>query len=306
MTADQKQPWTEGNVRLFRAAMDALDDAIYLVDATTLSFIDVNEAGCRAQGRTREEVFALGPATILGITRDELHSTYAALIERSTGTEVLELLRPRPKGTQAWVELRRRALRLEEGWIIVTVVRDITERKEMQERLLQMAHYDSLTDLPNRALCYDRLNQALIQARRRSGSVALLFVDLDHFKTVNDTLGHSFGDQLLKQVSERLRQCVRGEDTVGRLGGDEFVIVLPALAEVRYAGLVARKAIDALAQPFTIDAHEVRISASIGIAVSPDAGDNVDALVKNADSAMFGAKQSGRNAFRFFSEPSAT
>ena len=290
----------EEALRRFRAAMDATSDAIYLTDRASLHFVDVNDAACRMQGCTREELLARGPDGVLTQSVEELARVYDGVIAGGPGTEPLELLRTRKDGSQVWVEIQRRAQHSGDGWTIITVVRDITERKKLEERLLQQANYDSLTQLPNRALCYDRLRQALLQAKRKSVNASLLFIDLDRFKVVNDTHGHGAGDELLQQVSQRLTLCVRAGDTVGRLGGDEFVIVLPELAAAKDSGIIARKAIVALARPFRLTEHEVSISASIGIASYPDDGDTAEVLIRNADSAMFSAKQSGRNACRFF------
>jgi diguanylate cyclase (GGDEF)-like protein/PAS domain S-box-containing protein len=181
----------------------------------------------------------------------------------------------------------------------VSMIQDITERKELQERLIHQANYDGLTELPNRGLYYDRLKQALNQAQRRKGSVGVLFIDLDRFKNVNDTLGHELGDQLLKQVSGRLTQCIRAGDTVGRLGGDEFAIVLSEIAKAQDSGLVAQKVIDTLAKPFQLDGTEVFVTASIGIATYPDDSKDGDTLVKNADAAMLRAKGLGKNTYQF-------
>ena len=295
-----KRKKAEENMRRFRLAMDATSDAIYLIDAAAMAFVDFNEAACRMQGRTREEIFALGPAVVLSISREELRRIYDSTIAEGAATEPMELLRPRADGAQAWVELRRRALRSGDGWIIVTVVRDVTERKKLQERLQQQAHHDHLTQLPNRALCYDRLTQALIQAKRKSVNACVMFVDLDRLKIVNDSLGHGIGDQLLQKAAQRLTRCVRAGDTVGRLGGDEFVLILPEVAKAKDCGPIAQKALDALAQPFSLDGHEVSVSASIGIAVCPGDGETVDALINNADSAMFGAKQAGGNRYCYY------
>jgi len=300
-----KRKQGEETLRRFRAAMDATSDAIYLTDRASMRFLDVNEAACRMQSATREELLARGPDGVLTQSVEELARTYDSIIAGGPGTEPLELLRTRKDGTQVWVELQRRAQHSDGGWMIITVVRDITERKKLEERLLHQANFDNLTQLPNRALCYDRLQQAIFRAKRKTLTAALLFIDLDRFKEVNDTFGHGAGDELLKQVSQRLIQCVRAGDTVGRLGGDEFVIVLPEVAEAKDAGLIARKAIEALARPFRLEEEEVCISASIGIATCPDHGDEVAVLIKNADAAMFCAKQAGRNSFRFHTPETA-
>lgn len=244
---------------------------------------------------------ARGPARVLGQAKEDLARVFDSVIAGGPATQPLELLRPRPGGGQAWVEMQRRAQRSADGWMIISVVRDITERKKLEERLLQQANYDSLTRLPNRALSYDRLRQALIQAKRKSVNAGVLFIDLDRFKAVNDTHGHGAGDELLRQVAQRITHCIRAGDTVGRLGGDEFVVVLPEIADAKDSGLIARKAIDSLASPFDLGGLEVSISASIGIASFPGDGDTVETLISNADTAMFKAKEAGRNACRFFS-----
>jgi diguanylate cyclase (GGDEF)-like protein/PAS domain S-box-containing protein len=174
------------------------------------------------------------------------------------------------------------------------------ERKNAQERLERLAQFDSLTGLPNRHLFHDRLLKTMAQARRGGEPMAVLFIDLDRFKLVNDTQGHSAGDKLLQEAAVRLLQCVRGGDTVGRFGGDEFGAIVTGLAKPGDAGVVAQKVIDALAQPFKLDAHDTYVSASIGITLFPTDGDNPEALVMNADTAMYRAKEQGRNTYQYF------
>ncbi|MFA7281982.1 MAG: EAL domain-containing protein [Sterolibacterium sp.] len=169
-----------------------------------------------------------------------------------------------------------------------------------QERLNYLAYYDVLTGLPNRSLLYDRLNQAVSLARRNASLLAVLFVDLDNFKTVNDTLGHTIGDALLAEVSRRLTSCLRDTDTVGRLGGDEFGILLPEIGNSEAAAMVARKVIESCRQPYLIEGHELFISASIGITLFPDDAGDDDTLIRNADTAMYRAKDLGRNTYQFF------
>ncbi len=189
----------------------------------------------------------------------------------------------------------------------VAIKQDISERKASEERVQHLAHHDQLTDLPNRALLSDRLFQALAQARRDRGTLALMFLDLDRLKPVNDTLGHDIGDLLLKEVALRLQACVpRGSDTVSRLGGDEFVILLAQIDKAADAVVVAGKVLAALKHPFTIGPHHIHISGSIGIAVYPQHGDEVNGLLKNADTAMYLAKKAGRNCYRFFREIAET
>ena len=182
----------------------------------------------------------------------------------------------------------------------VAVFSDISERKAAEERIQHMAHYDLLTNLPNRALLIDRLQQALAKAKREKAHMALMFIDLDKFKPVNDKLGHNVGDLLLKEVAKRLQYCVRGSDTVSRLGGDEFVVLLPTVEEKQDAMMVAEKILHSLNQTFELAGHDLHISSSIGVAVYPEHGNDEETLIKNADTAMYCAKESGRNTVKFF------
>jgi diguanylate cyclase (GGDEF)-like protein/PAS domain S-box-containing protein len=177
---------------------------------------------------------------------------------------------------------------------------EIYERMQAEQRIWHIAHHDALTGLPNRALLLDRLGQALMQAARYDTRLAVLFLDLDRFKSINDTLGHHIGDELLKHVADRLRGVVRAIDTVSRLGGDEFVIVLQEIAGPDDAVLVAEKIIAALAPAVSIEGHPLRATPSIGISIFPEDGSDVYVLMKNADTAMYHAKEQGRNNFQFF------
>ncbi len=176
------------------------------------------------------------------------------------------------------------------------------ERREAEKRIIEMATHDALTGLPNRHLLQDRIEQALVHDTRSQRQMAVLFIDLDHFKTINDSLGHDIGDLLLKAVAERLLACVRSEDTVARQGGDEFIVVLNSIAESLDAAKVAQKIQDALVQPYYIHKNELHIGGSIGIAVFPDDGANAETLLKNSDVAMYHAKENGRNNYQFFTD----
>jgi len=179
---------------------------------------------------------------------------------------------------------------------------EVFERMQAEQRIWHIAHHDSLTGLPNRTLLHDRLQQALAQAQRGQHRVAVMFLDLDRFKSVNDTLGHAIGDELLKHVAARLTGVVRAVDTVSRLGGDEFVVVLHEMSSPDDAVQVAEKILNALAAPVVIDSHELRVTPSIGISIYPDDGNEVFGLMKNADTAMYHAKAAGRNNFQFFAQ----
>jgi len=176
------------------------------------------------------------------------------------------------------------------------------ERKKAEKRIIEMTTHDALTGLPNRHLLQDRIEQALIHDARSQKQMAVLFIDLDHFKTINDSLGHDIGDLLLQAVAKRLVDCVRSEDTVARQGGDEFIVVLNSIAESLDAAKVAQKILDALMHPFHIGNNELHICGSIGIAVSPEDGTNAETLLKNGDTAMYHAKENGRNNYQFFTD----
>ncbi|HJV83215.1 two-component system response regulator [Noviherbaspirillum sp.] len=182
----------------------------------------------------------------------------------------------------------------------VAFVLDLSAHRQAQERIRYLADHDALTNLPNRSLLRDRLRQALAHAHRSETQVALLFIDLDYFKHINDSLGHQIGDCLLQMAAERLRCCVREGDTVARLGGDEFVLVLPLVGGASDAALVARKALDLLDAPYDCANHELHVSGSIGISMYPDDGADVETLMRTADTAMYYAKEKGRGNFQFF------
>jgi len=184
----------------------------------------------------------------------------------------------------------------------IRVIEDISARKEAEEELRHLAHYDMLTNLPNRALFRDRLIQALAQARRGEALLAVMFLDLDRFKLVNDSLGHAIGDLLLKQVAHRLTACVRASDTVGRLSGDEFGIILAGLHSAEDAHLVAQKIVQIFSSLFRLDGHDRYVTTSIGISLYPSHGQDDESLIKAADAAMYRAKQTGRNNYHFYTE----
>lgn len=208
----------------------------------------------------------------------------------------------RPDGEVRWLHNRSFPALDDEGnvTLITGVAEDITSRKLDEEKLQHMAHYDSLTQLPNRSLFYDRLQQTILHSGREGRAAAVVFVDLDHFKRINDTLGHGAGDQLLQQVARRLESAVRPGDTVGRLGGDEFALILSNLASSGDAALVAQKMMDALHDAFVIEGREVFATVSAGVTLFPEDSNDADALIKNADVAMYRSKELGRNTYQFY------
>ncbi len=187
------------------------------------------------------------------------------------------------------------------GGRVALVMRDLTEAREAEERMRSLVYRDSLTGLPNRRLFEDRLAIALAHAHRYRHRIALVFIDLDRFKQVNDTLGHAAGDELLRAVARRLRSCVREADTVARLAGDEFTLLLPGLNYAEDVGAISRKLLDALRRPFVIGGQEVRVTSSGGIALYPEDGEDGETLLRSADTAMYRAKERGRDDFQLFS-----
>jgi diguanylate cyclase (GGDEF)-like protein len=194
------------------------------------------------------------------------------------------------------------AVRDEEGNIshYIGIFSDITSEKENEERLHYLAHYDQLTNLPNRILFTDRLKHALAMARRARNQVAVMFLDLDGFKAINDSLGHTTGDKLLRLVAERLTDCLRESDTVARFGGDEFTIVLPAIDDEESVAKIARKITEEVARPYLINSHRASVTTSIGISLYPADGQQAHTLIQKADKAMYHAKRHGKNHHEFY------
>jgi diguanylate cyclase (GGDEF)-like protein/PAS domain S-box-containing protein len=402
----------------FRAAMDMSGDAIYLVDRAAMRFVDVNQTACTRMGYSREELLQMGPQDLLTVGREEIERLYDQVIAAGASGMTMESSARTKDGRLSITELHRRALRAEDGWIIVSIARDITRRKQAEqaqresaetlrlfadnvpamaaswdaslrctfanklfggffglavedvigkhprevlgedayreaegpfaqvlqghpvtyqgirrsgegelrylevkllphidnqgtvlgcfsvttditehklaeERIQHVAHHDSLTGLPNRLLFNDRLALVMSLAKRDARQFALLYLDLDRFKPVNDALGHTAGDELLQAVAKRIRRQLRESDTVARVGGDEFTVILPSIARREQAELVAGKIVAALAMPFQLGSkrQSVDIGTSIGIAVYPADAQDADSLVKAADAAMYRAKQ---------------
>jgi len=203
-----------------------------------------------------------------------------------------------------WVLVNMRAVRSQDEKIVLYegTLEDISARKAAENRVQFLAYHDALTGLPNLSLLHDRLRQALARARREKSSLALLYVDLDGFKLINDTLGHSFGDLLLQEVAQRLKQWVREQDTVARIGGDEFLILLTSAKEASDVAAAAERMAHTISNDLVIQGRALTLSCSIGICIFPEHGSDVDTLIKNADAAMYSAKENGRNGFRFFTD----
>lgn len=221
---------------------------------------------------------------------------------RSNEDFILEYRLVNAKDEVCWVETRAWTRHDSEGAVthFQGVLLNITARKKAEEAVHKLAYYDSLTQLPNRTLLLDRLDQVLAQTQRDERNAALLFLDLDSFKAVNDRLGHIYGDSLLKAVGQRLDSCIRKNDTLARFGGDEFIVLLPGVRQVPEVKVVAEKILATMNQPFSLEGEQIMVTTSIGIVLFPDDGEDVTTLLKRADIAMYAAKSRGRNSYYFF------
>ncbi len=262
----------------------------------------VNPKFVEVTGYNRSEVIGRNPRFLKSGYMSEEHS-------RGLWTTILsgrewrgEFYNKKKNGDLYWEHASISPITGHDGTIthFLSIMEDMTVRKEYEERLLHQANFDDLTDLPNRVLAADRLAQALARARRNSTSTAVMFIDVDHFKVVNDTLGHAIGDELLVQAARRLSACVRDSDTVARFGGDEFLIVMPDLDAEAQLDVITEQVTQAFTRPFQLGGHEVLVTASIGLTVCPDDGEDPHMLFRNADAAMYHAKEEGRNTYRFF------
>jgi diguanylate cyclase (GGDEF)-like protein/PAS domain S-box-containing protein len=266
-------------------------------------WLQVNRALCDFLGYAEAELLA---TDLEAVGHPEDRETERIQTERLFAGEIpsyeLEKRFLHAQGHAVWALVSGSAVRdSEDGPLnLILQLQDITERKRGEARIHQLAHYDPLTELPNRALFRDRLEQAIARARRNQQQIGLLFLDLDRFKAINDSLGHDFGDQLLAAAARRLTSSLRGSDTIARMGGDEFTVLIGDVVHAQDAGAVAQKVLGVLARPFQLEDQEVFTSASIGVAVYPADGEDAEDLIKNADSAMYQAKAAGKNAFRFY------
>jgi len=308
--SERKQ--SEQDLTRFRAALDSSVDAIYLIDATQMKFVDANRAGWEVLGYQRNELLQLGPYDLAAdYSRMAMEHEIERLLNDHSDSAVIETVHRRKNGTSFPVEISLQALSTsvdqeQQTPLLVALARDITEHKQNEAELNRLAYYDILTGLPNRLLFNDRLHQAAADAKRRNRFVALILLDIDRFKVVNDTMGHVAGDLLLQEMAQRLKNSVREGDTIARLGGDEFALIFADIAEARDVAQLAQSLLNRLSIPVEIDGREVFSSASIGITLYPADTEDVDTLVKFADSAMYHAKEQGRNNYQFYSQEMTT
>lgn len=308
----------ERSERMYRYLVDGSPDIIYTLDQAGF-FTFVNDRVEQLLGYSREQL--IGKHYSVLVHEGDLERANYVFNEgrnefRQSRNVELRLNTLHYEGESRTFSVELVAINLEDGEIFsgddpqrdkplgtYCVARDITERKRADEQITYQAYHDILTDLPNRALFKDRLGLALLQAKRNESSLAVMFIDLDRFKTVNDTFGHGSGDQLLQQVALRLKGCLRRCDTLSRIGGDEFTAVLPELKDGQDAALIAEKFVDCLRLPFQLAGQVVHVSASIGVALYPRDSKALEELVRYADMAMYHMKSQGKNGYAFF-EPS--
>ena len=276
-----------------------------VVTSPDTTILSINKAFTRLTGYSPEEAIGQTPSLLYSGRQDK--TFYANMWDNlyKFGYWQGEIWNRRKSGEIYLEWLSISAIRNESGQLshYLAIFSDITEEREKEEQLYRLAHYDNLTGLPNRMLFRDRLNQALHHARRSASMVALLFLDLDGFKEVNDEYGHTCGDRLLQQVGERLKVLLRSSDSVGRYGGDEFTIVINQAQERSDITEVADRVIDAMREPFEIDGREHRISTSIGICIYPEHCDSAETMFKYADAAMYVAKHHGKNGYHIHGAP---
>ncbi|RMH36080.1 MAG: EAL domain-containing protein [Gammaproteobacteria bacterium] len=299
VTAERAQ---EERLRLLAKAFEHTAEGVLVLDASR-RIIEANQASCRLFGLAIEDLFYHRVERLLSSRQSSGHYRKVWRLLNQQGHWQGEIWIDNASGRTlpVWVNMsvidEQSALK-ERQYVIV--FSDISERKAAEEELVYLANYDPLTQLPNRALFFDRLSHAIESAKREHLPVALMFLDLDNFKQINDSFGHGVGDQLLVAISDRLRSVLRDDDTIARIGGDEFVIILEHLGHIGAISTVVEKIRKVMSHPFELSGYHVRTTFSIGIAVYPGDGSDAETLLKNADIAMYHAKESGRNQVQFF------
>jgi diguanylate cyclase (GGDEF)-like protein/PAS domain S-box-containing protein len=285
----------------YRQLFESESDAVMVFDIETLQFEDANWAALELYGYSKEAFLRLQVPDISAEPKKTLEIIGKLKAGDQDGKRVQMRYHRKKDGTVFPVEITNAVFMSGGREKIIGMIRDITERVQAEKTIRRLAYYDALTGLPNRVLFDDRLNRAMVQAHRNQSKLSVMLLDLDQFKDVNDTLGHSVGDELLRSVGKRLTGLLRKHDTVSRMGGDEFYLLLPEMAQVQDAATIAQKVLKAFQEPFVLDGHELNITTSIGVAVYPDDGEDADTLLKNADVALYQAKQKGRNNYQYTS-----
>lgn len=321
--SEQPLPLISNLPKLLEICIDRLNDAILITEAEPIDkpgprIVWANKVFYERNGYRPDEVLGQSPRILQGPDTDRATLDRVRVALENWQSIRAETLNYRKDGSTYWNEFEIAPIADEKGWFThwVSVQRDITDRKKIEEQIHQLAFYDSLTKLANRTLLRDRLKHAIAISKRSKGHGALMFIDLDNFKPVNDTYGHAAGDLLLIEAANRLTSCVREVDTVSRFGGDEFVVLLNELDidESKVTPLVkqiAEKILLSLSLPYTLSLAqegsatrlvEHHCTASIGVTIFNHHGNNVDEVLKSADAAMYQAKESGRNSIRFYDQ----
>ncbi|GGI81206.1 putative bifunctional diguanylate cyclase/phosphodiesterase [Legionella impletisoli] len=294
----------DDELRIRERAIEASTHGIAIIDLSKqdLPIIYINPSFERTTGFSEEDLLGQSISLIYPEIMDQANKQRINLGIREEREETVEVQLQRKTGEIFWCELGVAPVKNSFNAVkhYVFIINEITQRKEMEEQLLRQATHDSLTELPNRVLLMDRVEQAILQAKKNKSKVAFLFLDLDRFKMTNDTLGHGMGDKLLQSIANKLLIATNDFDTVARFGGDEFVILLPNLEQYHDAEVLAQELLILIQKPIKIDQHHLKITASIGISFYPRDGEDYETLMKNADLSMYHAKDSGRNTYRVF------
>ena len=291
----------ELKLRLTSKVLENTQEGIMLTDAQQ-RIIAVNPAFLKSTGYSSEEIIGYTPAKLKsGHHDEEFYREMNASFRDNDGWQG-EIWNKRKNGEiyKEWVNIK--VIRKSDGEVdcYIGIFSDISNQEAMKQRLKDLAYYDELTGLANRSLLYDRLQQALAQSRRGKSLMAVLFLDLDHYKNMNDKLGRDASDHVLKEAAERLTYCLREGDTLSRLGGDEFVAVLRNFGGVEVPAQIASRMVNVLEKPFIFENDELHVTTSVGISISPNDGDEVTVLLKNADTAMYRAKEKGKSNYQYY------
>ncbi len=297
---------SEDELRIRERAIEASTHGVIIIDITKMNnpIIYVNKAFEHITGYTEEQSAGKNIALLQGAETDKISLERINLAIKEHCEEIVEFVCYRKNGEMFWCEMSIAPVSDSFGNLknYVCIINDITKRRDMEKQLILQATSDTLTGLPNRVLLMDRVEQAILKTQKKNGLLAFLFLDLDRFKMINDTLGHHIGDKLLQIVSNRLLVAVSYFDTVARLGGDEFVILLPEIKNDLQAEQIAQEILDLVEKPMQIDHHNLKVTGSIGISYYPKNGEDYESLLKGADLSMYQAKDSGRNTYRVFEE----
>ncbi|HEX2954083.1 MAG TPA: EAL domain-containing protein, partial [Bacillota bacterium] len=300
----QSEQALRDNEARYRTLFDHSPDGIFLMkpseDETEWTIIDCNEVACKMNGYERDELIGES-INIVNLKKDSMEDRQAVLATlREEKKFSSEIIHQRKDGTIFPIETITNLLVIDGNEVVMGIDRDISERKKAEETIHHQMYYDLMTGLPNRTLFSDRLSLALAHSHRTGGVLAVIFLNLDRFKTINDTLGHAVGDRLLQGVAERISGCLGEGDTLARLSGDTFTLLFSQVERVEDVAKMAQTILESFKQPFILSDMEIFTTLSMGISLYPNDGEDVDNLMKNADTALYRAKEQGRNNYQFY------